>query len=117
MSRKPGTSDPGLIPAYRAVLIRPNRWPVAWASRAISADHSGATALVPPTTWELPSDMIWYPVVGSALPATSGTPRPPPEEPPAPPDPDPDPDPDPPVPPEPPDPPEPPVPPPPPPVG
>src|SRR5579862_1154085 len=77
MSRNPGTSVPGLIPVYRAVWIRPNRLPVAWASRAISADHSGATALVPPTTCELPPDMIRYPVTGSALPATSGTPRPP----------------------------------------
>src|SRR5579862_7609270 len=82
MSRKPGTSDPGLIPAYRAVWIRPNRWPVACASRAMSAAHSGATALVPPTTCDLPPDMIRYPVVGSALPETSGTPRPA-EEPPA----------------------------------
>ena len=43
-------------PAYRSVWTRPNRWPVASASRLISAAHSGATALVPPTTWALPPE-------------------------------------------------------------
>src|ERR1039458_3198836 len=44
--------------------------------RAIRPAHSGATALVPPTVPCCPSARIWYPVAGSALPATSGTPRP-----------------------------------------
>src|SRR5215467_12199657 len=56
--------------------MRPNDWPLACASRQMSAAHSGATALVPPTTMDCPSTSTWYPVAGSALPATSGTPRP-----------------------------------------
>src|SRR5580658_431953 len=44
--------------------------------RAISAAQRGATALVPPITLDDPSTRTWYPVVGSASPATSGTPRP-----------------------------------------
>src|ERR1700729_283797 len=42
----------------------------------MSAAHSGATALVPPITCACPSTRTSYPVSGSALPATSGTPRP-----------------------------------------
>src|ERR1039457_6429108 len=42
-------------PRYGGGGIRPNRGPVASASRLISAAHSGATALVPPTTCALPS--------------------------------------------------------------
>src|SRR5580698_6231493 len=76
MSLNPATSTPGCTPVYSAVWMSPNRVPDASASRAISAAHSGATALVPPTTCGCPSAMIWYPVSGSAFPATSGTPRP-----------------------------------------
>src|SRR5450631_3739286 len=43
--------------------------------RAIRTAHSGATALVPPTTVSVPSTRTLYPVAGSASPATSGTPR------------------------------------------
>src|SRR5580693_2177444 len=43
---------------------------------AINPAHSGATALVPPITPDCPSTSVSYPVVGSASPATSGTPRP-----------------------------------------
>src|SRR5439155_5156708 len=50
--------------------------PGFWLQRAISAAQSGATALVPPITSALPSTRTWSPVSGSALPATSGTPRP-----------------------------------------
>ncbi len=50
--------------------------PVAWASRAMSPAHSGATADVPPIGSRWPSTTTRYPVTGSALPATSGTPRP-----------------------------------------
>src|ERR1700738_4702036 len=94
MSRKPGTSAPGDTPAYSSGWIRPNRWPLACARRAISAAHSGATALVPPTTRGCPPEEICSPVTGSAFPATSGTPRPPvpdpdPEPEPEPPDPEP----------------------------
>ncbi len=39
--------------------MSPNDWPVACASRQMSAAHSGATALVPPTTWALPSTSTW----------------------------------------------------------
>ena len=42
--------------AYSSGWSRPNRLPVACASRAISADHSGATAPVPPTTWAWPPE-------------------------------------------------------------
>src|SRR5580700_1248243 len=42
----------------------------------MSADHSGATALVPPIAPVCPSTRVVYPVAGSASPATSGTPRP-----------------------------------------
>src|SRR6185437_6369373 len=55
---------------------RPNRLPDCCASRAIRPAHSGATALVPPTAVLCPLATILYPVTGSALPATSGTPRP-----------------------------------------
>src|SRR5512146_2816698 len=55
---------------------RPNRLPDSCASRAIRPAHSGATALVPPTAVLWPLATILYPVTGSALPATSGTPRP-----------------------------------------
>ena len=44
--------------------------------QAIKPAHSGATALVPPTTILLPSTLTWYPELGSASPATSGIPRP-----------------------------------------
>src|SRR5437867_970398 len=48
-----------------------------WLTRAIKPLHSGETALVPPMTSELPPTSITrYPVLGSASPATSGTPRP-----------------------------------------
>src|SRR5689334_2038742 len=77
MSLKPSTAVPGEMPAYRSVWIMPKRWPVASARRLTSAAHSGATALVPPTTWAWPPEKTWYPVTGSALPDTSGTPRPP----------------------------------------
>ena len=56
MSRKPVTSAPGVTPAYSAGWTSPNRWPVASASRLTSAAHSGATALVPPTTWAWPPE-------------------------------------------------------------
>src|SRR5580693_3013977 len=45
--------------------------------RATNAAHRGATALVPPKTSLSPSTNTLYPVLGSASPATSGTPRPP----------------------------------------
>jgi len=51
--------------------------PSALLRRATRPAHKGATALVPPTTVLVPSTRIWYPVAGSASPATSGTPRPP----------------------------------------
>src|SRR2546427_12852932 len=44
----------------------------------MSPAHRGATALVPPMTVSMPSARTSYPVAGSASPATSGTPRPPP---------------------------------------
>src|SRR5215467_3891497 len=76
MSRNPAGVVPALTPAYSKGCIRPNDLPVACASRQMSAAHSGATALVPPTTVDCPSTSTRYPVAGSALPATSGTPRP-----------------------------------------
>src|SRR6266851_2675879 len=76
MSRNPAVVVPALTPAYSKGCISPNDLPVACASRQMSAAHSGATALVPPTTTDCPSTRTWYPVAGSALPATSGTPRP-----------------------------------------
>src|SRR5580698_9743550 len=41
----------------------------------MSPAHRGATALVPPITVFVPSIRTSYPVSGSALPDTSGTPR------------------------------------------
>src|ERR1700685_1561375 len=43
---------------------------------AINPAQRGATALVPPITSGLPSTRVTQPVVGSAFPVTSGTPRP-----------------------------------------
>src|ERR1039457_3091 len=51
--------------------------PSCWLATATSPAHSGATALVPPITLVLPSTRTLSPVVGSASPPTSGTPRPP----------------------------------------
>jgi hypothetical protein len=53
------------------------REPSALLRTATRPAQSGATALVPPMTMLAPSTRIWYPVAGSASPATSGTPRPP----------------------------------------
>ncbi len=50
MSRSPVTGAPGSTPAYSEVCSRPNDLPSACASRATSAAHNGATALVPPIT-------------------------------------------------------------------
>src|SRR5689334_22669720 len=76
MSRKPGTATPAAAPAYTSSRKPCSSPAVACASRATSAAQSGATALVPPSTIDEPSTRTWYPVAGSALPATSGTPRP-----------------------------------------
>src|SRR5215469_6290321 len=76
MSRMPATGWPGRAREYRDDCNRPRCLPTACASRAVSAASSGATALVPPITVRFPSTRTWYPVAGSALPATSGTPRP-----------------------------------------
>src|ERR1700689_1598398 len=58
--------------------MKPTCVPSCWFATAISPAHKGATALVPPITLVSPSTRIVYPVVGSASPVTSGTPRPPP---------------------------------------
>ena len=76
MSLNPGAAAPGAAPAYSIGWSRPKRLPVAWASRAMSPAQSGATADVPPNVCRWPSTTTRYPVKGSALPATSGTPRP-----------------------------------------
>src|ERR1700751_49482 len=76
MSLNPGAGAPAATPAYSIGWSRPNFLPVAWASRAMSPAHSGATADVPPIGCRWPSTTTRYPVTGSALPATSGTPRP-----------------------------------------
>src|ERR1035437_1388284 len=57
--------------------IKPTCVPSCWLATATRPAQSGATALVPPITIVWPSTRIVYPVVGSASPATSGTPRPP----------------------------------------
>src|ERR1019366_452651 len=57
--------------------MKPTEFPSCWLATATRPAHSGATALVPPITDVWPSTRIVYPVVGSASPATSGTPRPP----------------------------------------
>src|ERR1700761_676311 len=49
MSLNPDWATPGATPAYSSGWSRPNLLPVAWASRAMSPAHSGATADVPPT--------------------------------------------------------------------
>src|ERR1700728_4111895 len=76
MSRRPASAIPAATPAYSAVCTRPRLPPSDCASLLVRAAHSGATALVPPITVCWPSMSTWYPVSGSALPATSGTPRP-----------------------------------------
>src|SRR5579863_9724976 len=57
--------------------MKPTGFPMLWLISAISPAQSGATALVPPITPDCPSTSVTYPVVGSASPETSGTPRPP----------------------------------------
>src|SRR5882724_1878184 len=76
MSLNPGAAVPAAAPAYSIGWSKPSLLPVAWASRAMSPAHSGATADVPPIGCCCPSTTMRYPVTGSALPATSGTPRP-----------------------------------------
>src|ERR1700749_2196556 len=61
---------------YSFALRKPAGVPPAAALiRVMSAAHSGATALVPPTTVDVPPMIPWSPVSGEASPATSGTPR------------------------------------------
>src|SRR6201992_4164002 len=76
MSLNPRWATPGATPAYSIGWSRPTLLRVAWPGRAMSPPHSGATADVPPIGSRWPSTTTWYPVTGSALPATSGTPRP-----------------------------------------
>ena len=59
MSRKPGATSPAVAAAYSAGCRRPRLLPACCASRATSAAHSGATALVPPKTTSLPSTRTW----------------------------------------------------------
>src|ERR1700691_2323896 len=57
--------------------MKPTLVPSCWLATATRPAHKGATALVPPITVVWPSTRIVYPVLGSASPETSGTPRPP----------------------------------------
>src|ERR1700677_509395 len=57
--------------------MNPTFAPSCWLATATSPAQRGATALVPPTTVFCPSTRILYPLLGSASPDTSGTPRPP----------------------------------------
>src|ERR1700676_882103 len=56
--------------------MKPTGFPTLSLMSAINPAQSGATALVPPITSGCPSTRVTYPVVGSASPDTSGTPRP-----------------------------------------
>src|SRR5262245_18910260 len=60
---------------YSIGFQKPTCVPVFWLTSATRPAHRGATALVPPIASIEPSTSTLYPVIGSAFPATSGTPR------------------------------------------